>query len=158
MIEDISFGREISLGAFAGLLFIVLNAVFGIAIGIPLLAFSSETEKYAVVSGVAPLVEEGIFRSFLPFVLGVIGLPLWLIAIATIAGFTFFHLAAYGGSVAAASSLFIGAALFATAAFFMTYWQSDASDFQVPLAAIIAHALINTWLIVKATGLVVVGV
>lgn len=158
MIEDISFGKEISMGVLFGFIFIILNSVFGIAIGIPLLAFSSETEKYVIVSGIAPLVEEIVFRSVLPFILVIIGFPILVIAIGTVISFTFYHFSAYGASISAASSLFLGALIFGIVAFLMTYYDSDVSDFQVPVASIISHSIINTWLVVKQTGFVVVGI
>ena len=158
MIEDISFGKEISLGVLIGFLFIVLNATLGFVIGIPLLAFSSEAEKYVVTSGIAPLVEEGVFRALLPFVLATIGFPFMLNLAANVIAFPIFHFIAYGASITAASSLFIGAGLFALVAFLATYYDSDVEDFQVPLAAIIGHAIINTWLGIKVAGLIIVGV
>ena len=68
-----------------------------------------------------------------------------------------FHYFVYGGNFTAASSLFIGAGLFALVAFLATYYNSDVDEFQVPLAAIIGHIIINTWLGIKALGLVFVG-
>ena len=157
MIEDIEFGREIALGVFIGALFIILNATLGLVIGIPLLAFSSEGEKYIIQDGVAPVVEEITFRAFLPFALAVVGVPFILNLIINIVSFLGFHYIVYGASFTAASSLFIGAGLFALVAFLATYYQSDADEFQVPLAAIIGHMMINTWLGIKALGLVFVG-
>lgn len=158
MIENIEFGREIALGIGIGALFIILNAAFGLVIGIPVLAFSSDAEKYIVQDGVAPIVEEAVFRGALPFALAVAGVPMFLNAIINIFGFSVFHYAAYGADIAAASSLFIGAGFFALAAFLATYYDSDYKDFQVPLAAIIGHIVINTWLGIRAAGFVVVGV
>lgn len=157
MIEDINFGKEIALGIFIGLLFVVLNSVFGLVIGIPLLSFSSETERYVVQDAVAPLAEELVFRAFLPFALAVIGIPFVVNLFINAIAFLGYHFAAYGSSIAAASSLFIGAGLFAIVAFLATYYQSDVEDFQVPIAAIIGHVIINTWLGIKASAFVVIG-
>mgnify|MGYP001559554772 FL=1 len=157
MIEDINLKVEIPLGIFIGLIFIILNATLGIVIGIPLLAFSSETERVAVQSGVAPLGEELGFRAFLPFVLFIIGVPFILNLLINIVSFPLYHYYAYGESFVSASSLFIGAGLFALVAFLATYYNSDYDELQIPIAAIIAHAVINTWLAVKASGLLVVA-
>ena len=157
MIENIEIGKEVALGIGIGLLFIILNAAFGLVIGIPTLAFSSDTERYVVQDAVAPIVEEVAFRGVLAFALAVIGIPLFLNAVINIISFSIFHFTAYGANVAAASSLFIGAALFGLAAFLATYYDSDEKDFQVPLAAIIGHIIVNTWLGIKAAGLVFVG-
>ena len=157
MIEDINLGSEAALGIGIGLLFIVLNSVFGLVIGIPTLAFSSDTEKYIVRDVVAPIAEELGFRAVLPFILLAIGVPLILVGIINVIGFSLFHYAAYGSNFAAASDLFIGAGLFAIAAFLITYFNSDFGEFQVPIAAIIAHAIINTWLGIREAGLIITG-
>lgn len=157
MIEDINFGREISLGLVFGLGFILLNAFFGFAIGIPQFAFSSDTERWAIISGVAPLVEEGVFRGVLPFALAMIGVPFALNLVVNVISFPLFHYFAYGSSIASASSLFIGAGIFALISFLMTYYQSDADELQVPVTSIIGHMMINTWIGIKAAGLVLAG-
>ena len=157
MIENISWGTEIGLGVAIGLLFIVLNSVFGLVIGIPTLAFSSDTEKLVVRNAVAPIAEELGFRAVLPFILIAIGLPIIAVAVIDIVGFSVFHYVAYGANFAAASSLFIGAGLFALIAFLVTYFRSDFDDFQVPIAAIIGHAIINTWLGIREAGLIIAG-
>lgn len=157
MIEDINFGREISLGLVFGLGFILLNAYFGFVIGIPQFAFSSDTERWSIISGVAPLVEEGVFRAFLPFALASLGVAFIPNLIINVISFPLFHYFAYGASIAAASSLFIGAGLFALVAFMITYYQSDTNEFQVPVASILAHSMINTWIGIKVAGLVLAG-
>lgn len=157
MIEDINFKLEIPLGLLIGLGFVVLNAYFGYVIGIPLLAFSSDAERYIVQDAVAPFGEEIVFRSFLPFALAVLGIPLLINGIINVVAFPIFHYVAYGASFAAASSLFIGAGIFALAAFLATYYNSEPDELQIPIAAIIAHVIINTWLGIKELGLVVIG-
>lgn len=157
MIENISFKQEFALGAAIGLLVIILNAALGFVIGIPLFSFSTETERYATQTLAAPIVEELTFRSILPFILITIGLPLIIAGLLTVASFVAFHYYAYGSSFEAASSLFIGAAVFGVTAFLATYYTGDASEFQVPIAAITAHFMINVWLVFKYVGLVVVG-
>lgn len=157
MIEDIDLKRETGLGVLIGALFIILNVTLGLVIGIPTLAFTSDTEKYVVRDGIAPVVEEGVFRALLPFVLFILGVPFLLNLLVNMAAFLGFHYFVYGASFAAASSLFIGAGLFALVAFLVTYYQSDYDEFQVPIAAIIGHAIINTWLGIKAAGLIFVG-
>lgn len=157
MIEEIEFGKETALGVFIGLLFIILNVTLGLVIGIPTLAFSSATEKYTIRDGIAPIVEEGAFRALLPFALFTIGVPFFLNLAINVVSFPAFHYFVYGSSIKAASSLFIGAGLFALVAFLVTYYQSDYDDFQIPVAAIIGHAIINTWLGIRASGLVIVG-
>ena len=157
MIENIDFKKEFALGTGIGALFIFLNAAFGLVIGIPLLAFSSTGERYLIQDGIAPVVEEGVFRALLPFALAVIGVPFILNLLINIPAFAGFHYFVYGGNFTAASSLFIGAGLFALVAFLATYYNSDVDEFQVPLAAIIGHIIINTWLGIKALGLVFVG-
>lgn len=158
MIEDISWGRELGLGVLVGIVFIILNSAFGFVIGIPQLAFSSEAERFVIVSGVAPLGEELVFRALLPFVLMNIGLGFYAILAINAIVFPLYHYFAYGSSISAASSLFIGAGIFAVMAFLITYYNSNADEFQVPIASIIAHSIINTWLSVRAFGLVVTGV
>lgn len=157
MIEDIDLKKEVLLGVFIGALFIFLNIAFGLVIGIPLLAFSSQTEKYVVQDALAPLVEEGVFRALLPFILTLIGISIIINAVINIILFAAVHYAVYGSSFSSASALFIGAGLFALVAFLATYYQSDPEDFQVPLASIIGHGIINTWLGIKISGLVIVG-
>ena len=157
MIEDISFGREILLGVGIGMLFIVLNAKLGLVIGIPTLALSSEAEKAGARYIVAPLGEEMVFRSFLPFALAVIGIPFAFNLIINSVTFLIFHLSAYGGNFGATSSLFIGAGLFAIVAFLATYWQSSEDELQIPIAAIIGHSIINLWLGAIESGLIVAG-
>ena len=157
MIEDIEFGKEIILGIFIGGLFIILNVAFGLVIGIPSLAFSSEAEKYIIRDAIAPVAEELAFRALLPFMLAIIGLPIVLIAIIDITAFSIFHFAAYGSSIVSANALFIGAGVFALVTFLVTYYESDPNEFQVPLAAIIGHAIINIWLGIKQSGLIVVS-
>ena len=157
MIENIDFKREFALGIGIGLLFIVLNATLGLVIGIPLLAGASDSEKLIVRNGIAPGVEEGVFRALLPFALATIGLPFILNLLINVPAFAGFHYFVYGESFKAASSLFIGAGLFALVAFLATYYNSDEKDFQVPLAAIIGHAIINTWLGIREAGLIFVG-
>ena len=125
MIEDISFGREIALGIGIGTLFIILNAAFGLVIGIPILAFSSDAERYIIQGGIAPIVEELVFRAVLPFMLAILGIPLLLNGIVNIASFSLYHYTAYGANFTAASSLFIGAGLFGLVAFLVTYYNSD---------------------------------
>lgn len=157
MIEDISFGKEIALGLGIGLLFIILNATLGLVIGIPTLALSSETEKMGARYIVAPLGEEIVFRAFLPFMLMTIGFPFIIVLMIDVIAFSVFHFVAYGSSLIAASSLFIGAGLFGLVAFLSTYWDSDIEEFQIPIAAIIGHAIANIWLGLKESGALVIG-
>lgn len=152
--------REVSQGALFGIGFIVLNLLFGLAIGFPLLSYSSNLEKYGTVSIMAPLVEEIFFRvaliwmfAFLPLIVN--------LAINTVA-FSAFHYYAYGASLASQNASFIGAGIFAIMALYMTIDKIKHSDLRnnltLPIASITAHVIINSYLAIKLLGLVVVGI
>lgn len=133
--------------------------LLGLAIGIPLYSFSSQYEKYGIVSVLAPILEELLFGSFVLLVVYHYTKSVPAAWIASIVTFTAFHYFAYGASFAAASASFLGAAIYrALGDYVNTKDQKNLNQFTVPIAGIVAHAIINTYLIIKLTGFIVVGI
>lgn len=151
-----NFRNEIKEGLILGFGFIVLNIIFGISIGFPLLAFDTFFEKYGIVSVLAPLGEELLWGSLLITIFSF--LPRVTNVVLNAITFMLFHFIAYGASFEAANASFIGAAIFRILAnIVITNQQGDLSQLPIPIAGIIAHSIINTYLIIKITGFVIVG-
>lgn len=151
------FKHEAKEGIIFGIGFIVLNLLFGISIGFPLLSFDSLLEKYGIVSILAPIGEELIWGCLLIVIFSFLP-KLWTFILLA-ATFTIFHYVAYGASFAAANASFMGAAIYRLIATQLILNQHpDRSELPIPISAIIAHIIINTYLVVKITGLVIVGI
>lgn len=149
--------REFTEGILFGIGFIALNLLFGISIGFPLLDFSTILEKYGIVSILAPVAEELVWGSLLIVMFSF--LPLTALYLVLASTFTIFHFVAYGASFQAANAAFIGAFIYRIIATNLTLNQhGDRSVLPIPIAAITAHVIINTYLIIKLTGFVIVGV
>ena len=151
--------RELREGLALGLGFILLNIVFGISIGFPLISFSSVAEKYGIVSILAPLAEELLLGVALLYLGHKLGIP-FAINVFVINPLIFmgFHFAAYGASFAAANAAFIGAFIYRVMANYLITNQNRSLNIQLPVSGIVSHLIINTYLITKLTGFVVVGV
>lgn len=150
--------RELKEGLLFGIGFIALNILFGISIGFPLLSFETFFEKYGIVSILAPFAEELLWGSLL-IVLFMVFLPKPLALAANAFTFMAFHFAAYGASFEAANASFIGAFIYRIIADTLILNQhDDTSKLPIPVAAIVAHIIINTYLVIKITGLIIVGV
>lgn len=151
--------REIREGLILGIGFILLNLAFGVSIGFPLLSFNTLFEKYAVVSVLAPLGEELLFGSLLLVVIYAVTKNKLLTRVLSGVIFTVFHFVAYGASFEAANASFIGAFIFRLLADTIILNQhSNLESLPIPISSIIGHAIINTYLVIKVTGLVIVGV
>lgn len=152
------YKKETREGVLLGVGFIVLNLLFGISIGFPLLSFSDIIEKYGIVSILAPIIEELLFATGIFILFGSV-LKKWQVFVLSVVIFTGFHYYAYGASFAAANAAFIGAAIYRSLAnYIITDDEKDLSRPIFPLSGIIAHMIINTYLVIKLTGLVIVGV
>lgn len=150
------FKQEAISGVLFGIGFIVMNMLFGISIGFPLLGFTSLLEKYGIVSILAPIGEELIWGSLL--IVAFCFLPrVWMYTL-LIVSFTAFHYVAYGASFAYANASFIGAGIYRLIATTLVLRNHpDTSQLPIPISAIVAHIIINTYLVVKLTGFVIVG-
>jgi membrane protease YdiL (CAAX protease family) len=130
-----------------GILIIVLGEIFAFigTIGIPLnlVITLDELGQFIVIVAIAPIAEEIFFRQFvLSFFddkienFGV-KVPFFLSAILTGIIFSIFHIAAYGGSLAAAGGSFF------SAAFMGVVFAYEVKVFKSVLPAILTHAVVN---------------
>lgn len=138
---DKNWLHDIWIGAVFGIIFIIINVLIpAIAIGFPSEAITaSPTEKYVIVSLVAPIIEELLFVSLLLTVTSF--LNKWWQFIINASIFSAFHYVAYGASLTAMSASFIGAALFAV------YRVYIARKTDSILPSLITHSIFNTFLI-----------
>lgn len=139
----------------------MLNIFFGLAIGFPLLSFNTLIEKFGIVSVLAPLGEELLFGCITLLILFAVFRNTNKLILIGINGLIFmgFHFIAYGASFAAANASFIGALIYRVLADNLILNQKDdMSTPAIPIAGIVAHVIINTYLVIKITGLVIVGV
>ena len=133
--------KQVLIGSLLGGAFIVLNLLTGIAIGFPVLPYSTVLAKYGVVGVLAPVGEELAFRMLIPYMLSFLATPVIFILSAGV--FSLFHYYAYGASLGAMNASFIGAFLFGIVALYFTL------KYKSPIIAIVLHAIFNIWLVTQ---------
>jgi membrane protease YdiL (CAAX protease family) len=142
-MEFIKFDKTLIYGLIAGGAFIGLNLVnASFAIGNPYALWAS----VLAVALVAPITEELFFRGTVQPLLEKVTKNLWLgwVAILAQAGiFAGFHYFAYGASLSAVTTPFIGAFVFGIA---MTLLMKKTNNI---LPCILAHGIFNFFLVQK---------
>jgi membrane protease YdiL (CAAX protease family) len=133
--------KDFMWGAGFGAVFIILNLLTGIVIGLPVNPMATVEDKYLVAGTIAPIVEEFLFRSVLLSLFSF--LPVFLNVIFNGVVFSGFHWNAYGQSLQAMNGSFIGAGLFGMFASYITINRKSI------IPAIICHAVFNIWILSK---------
>ena len=151
---DDNIGTDIVIGAVVGGLFIFMFESTSITMGLPPIypqATSSQIANVvaavAIVGGLAPILEEGLFRGGLYHVLNKIMGVIPAIVVTGVA-FALFHWQAYGAALAAA---FVGAFLFSTVACIMAIKTRSL------IPAVVTHAIINIYLLIQSEQLLTIG-
>ncbi len=132
--------KNLALGLVFAVVFVVLNLLTGIVIGLPVLPQAIEG-KYIVAGAVAPMVEEMLFRMALLSLFSF--LPVVLLVVFNGAVFSAFHWSAYGQSLQAMNGSFIGAFIFGMFATYITIKR------QSIIPAIVCHSIFNLYILSK---------
>lgn len=151
---DDNIGTDIAIGAVVGGLFVFMFESTSITMGLPPIypqATSSQIANVvaavAIVGGLAPILEEGLFRGGLYHVLSKIMGVIPAIVVTGVA-FALFHWQAYGAALGAA---FVGAFLFSTVACIMSIKTRSL------IPAIVTHMIINIYLLIQSEQLLTIG-
>lgn len=124
--------------------FILVNLVLPqLTLGYPLLKFQSFAPNFLVISVIAPLAEELLFRFMIVNFLWHLRFGTIVVMGVSAALFSLFHYQAYGASLSAQNATFIGAFLFGLVAAYVAIRKRSL----VP--TIIMHSTFNTWLLIR---------
>lgn len=144
---DDNWGKDLGIGIMAGLAFIIVFGISGLSMAYPPPLYQQSATAFVnliaglfVVSILAPIFEEPLFRDVVRFITEVITGNKIISIFITAFSFSIFHWAVYGEALMAA---FVGAFIFSIFATLLTIWTESL------LPSIVMHAMINAWLYVQ---------
>lgn len=145
LLDKSDWKIDIVIGVVIGITFIILNQISpAITIGFPgELLDASGTNKALTVGGIAPILEEALFRGLFLGLLISFGIGFFLSASIQAVGFTLFHITAYG-LLSYSSGAYFGAMIFGLGMAYLVQWRKSI------LPAIIVHSIFNLYLVSKA--------
>lgn len=139
--------KEVFIGLALSILFIGANYVIPqFAIGFP--SYQSFASGAVIVILLASIFEEIFFRFFLLNLAAWVRLAPLFVYIFGTAAFAIFHYAAYGESLSAQGASFVGAAIFAAIAIYITLKRKNI------IPSVVMHASFNAWLFARLNGVI----
>ena len=152
---DHNWGKDMGIGFLAGLAFIVVFGISGLSMAYPpplyqqsATAFVNLISGLFVVSILAPIFEEPLFRDVVRFIAEVVTGNKILALLITAFTFSIFHWQVYGEALMAA---FVGAFIFSIFATLLTIWTESL------LPSVVMHSMVNAWLYVQDQQLLTVA-
>lgn len=147
LIDASEWKTNLMIGALIGFGFIFLSTIVsGFVIGVPNIPYSTFDDK-VVVTAIAPIAEEFFFKTVI-FGLLLLFFGTFVSTIATSIIFASFHYIAYGGSLLAASGLFVAAFTFSIVTLIIAEQRHDI------LSTITGHAIFNSYIAAKTLAIV----
>ena len=144
---DDNWGKDLLIGTGVGLALIVTFGISGLSMAYPPPLYQQSATAFVnliaglfVVSILAPIFEEPLFRDVVRFITEVITGNKIAAIFVTALTFSMFHWAVYGEALMAA---FVGAFIFSIFATLLTIWTESL------LSAIVMHSIVNAWLYVQ---------
>lgn len=152
---DHNWGKDMGIGFLAGLAFIIVFGISGLSMAYPpplyqqsATAFVNLISGLFVVSILAPIFEEPLFRDVVRFIAEVTTGNKILALLITAFTFSIFHWQVYGEALMAA---FVGAFIFSIFATLLTIWTESL------LPSVVMHSMVNAWLYVQDQQLLTVA-